>query len=129
MSDSMKPLNFIGTRYVIDIPTSEDEKILVDIHELEDDGVRRPHELHLTLQNSQRGKDYPWLTAIAKIVSYFFQQGGAYKFFFDEMEEIFDPRGSYYIPGSQGVQTPSVVAHIGKILKHHFKDYPEVGSE
>lgn len=82
----------------------------------------RPFEIFI---NSKDVEHVQWVSALTRVMSAVFRKGGDVKFLIDEMEEVFDPRGGYFV-GSKLMG--SIVAHIGSILKEHMQSIGMVES-
>ena len=78
---------------------------------------RRPFEVFISCKNPEH---FQWITALTRVMSAVFRKGGDVTFLVEELMDVFDPRGGYFIPGGKGLFANSLVAHIGIILKKHF---------
>jgi len=76
---------------------------------------RRPFEIFI---NSKNMKDFQWVVALTRLISAVFRKGGDVTFLVDELLQVFDPQGGYFLPG--GKFMPSVVAQIGLTIKNHL---------
>jgi ribonucleoside-diphosphate reductase alpha chain len=77
------------------------------------DGSRRPFEIFIASKNIQH---FQWIAALTRTLSAVFRKPGQVEFLCDELEQVFDPQGGYW---DEGKIIPSVVAHIGKVLRAH----------
>ncbi len=114
-----------GSTYKIEPATMEDA-IYITINNAEMDDVVRPVEVFI---NCKHIPNYAWVSALTRIMSAVLQQPGPFpEFIIGELTESADPEGSYWIPPGQvgnpstkGIQCPSIVAHIGLVLRDHCK--------
>ncbi len=108
-----------GTTYKLR-PAGHDEALYLTINHIElEDGTLRPIEVFL---NSKNMESFPWITALTRMLSALFRQEGDYTFIIEELSQVFDPAGGYFIPGTQGQRVDSVVAHIATVLERHFRE-------
>ena len=106
-----------GVTYKLKPPIIE-EAIYLTINSAEVNGQMRPVELFI---NSKNMDSFQWISLITRLVSAHMRTAGAFPHFvIEEMLNTYDPHGSYFIPGT-GVKTPSIVAHIGYILREHCR--------
>lgn len=82
---------------------------------IEADGKRRPIEVFI---NTKDTTHFQWVTALTRVVSALFRKPGEFLFILDELQQVYDPQGGYW---DKGEMIPSVVAHIGKVLKEHCR--------
>ena len=116
-----RPDMLIGSTYKIKAPASA-QAIYITINDvILNAGTiheeRRPFEIFI---NSKEMKNFQWIVGFTRVMSGVFRKGGDVTFLVDEMTQVFDPQGGYFIPGSQGVWVNSVVAHMGLKLKDHL---------
>jgi len=75
----------------------------------------RPLEVFI---NSKHVESQQWITFATRLLSAVFRKGGDVTFVIDEMKNVHDPRGGYFLPG--GTLCNSIVAHIGIAIEEHF---------
>jgi hypothetical protein len=120
-----RPDSVRGTTYKIKPPTMDDA-IYVTINNIElEDGTERPIEIFI---NSKDTSSFMWMAALTRVISALFRQPGDFLFIIDELRQIFDPQGGYFIPGGGGI-CPSIVAHIGLTLEQHCRDLGMIETE
>jgi len=99
-------------------PGSSDHAFYVTINDIVDgNGVRRPVEMFVV---SKDIASFQWISALARLVSAVFRHTPDVRFISEELKEVFDPQGGYFIPGSKGKRANSIVAHIGHVLGQHL---------
>jgi len=99
-------------------PGSSDHAFYVTINNVVDvNGVTRPIEMFVV---SKDIASFQWISALARLVSAVFRHTPDVRFIADELKEVFDPQGGYFIPGSKGKRANSIVAHIGHVLGQHL---------
>jgi len=93
----------------------------VTINDIVLNNRRRPYEVFIF---SKDMRQLVLTTGLTRQTSAIFRKGGEYEFIADEMMEILDPSGGYFLQPDEnevkGWYCPSVVAHIGYVLKKHF---------
>ena len=105
-----------GKTYKIKPPTI-DSAMYITINDIAlPDGTRRPLEVFI---NTKHAPHYQWIMGMTRMISAIFRKIGPYEFVIDELEQVFDPQGGYFQGQSM---CPSVVAHLGKILRRHCED-------
>ena len=122
-----------GRTYKIS-PAVTDSAMYITINDLIlEDGTHRPVEMFIS---SKHVPHQQWITALTRMVSAIFRKPGPFLFVAEELQQIFDPQGGYFMKGSDGnsKMVPSVVAHVGTILQEHFEhigliDKPEMSEE
>lgn len=103
-----------GTTYKI--KPAEAAGVYLTINDLIDDaGRRRPFELFLS---SKDVDGYAWRAALARMISAIFRKGGDVTFVAEELKEIFDPRGGFWL---NGVYRPSLLAVVGETIERHMQ--------
>jgi len=102
-----------GTTYKIKPPTISCAMYITINHVLLPDGTYRPLEIFI---NSKHTEHHQWIVALTRMVSAVFRKPGPIEFAIDELEQVFDPQGGYWINGKM---CPSIVAHVGYILRKH----------
>lgn len=106
-----------GRTFKIAVPNC-DHRVYMTVNT---DEAGRPWEMFLSTKNPEW---HALFTYVARSVSAVLRHGGGYEFIFDEMCDTFDPKGGYFIRG--GKYMPSVIAHLGHVLKQHYGKKPEV---
>ena len=103
-----------GRTYKIN-PAVTDSAMYITINDvIQEDGTRRPLEMFIS---SKHVAHQQWINALTRMISAIFRKPGPYLFVAEELGEIFDPAGGYF---SESKRMPSVVAHVGAVLKEHF---------
>lgn len=89
----------------------------VTINNIElEDGTLRPFEIFIASKSVQ---NHQWVTALTRMISAVFRKPGDVSFVVEELMQVFDPQGGYW---EDGQMVPSVVAHIGLVLKRHIAE-------
>ena len=72
--------------------------------------------------NSKAMESFQWISAL--MISYTRQlsAGIPVNQIIDDMEQTFDPKGSYINPDGSNEEMHSVVQHLGRLLKRHVDD-------
>lgn len=104
-----------GFTYKLKWPGS-DHAIYVTINDIVKDGRRRPFEIFI---NSKNMEHYAWTVALTRMISAVFRRGGDVSFVVEELKDVFDPRGGYWMGGHY---VPSLLAAIGRIVEQHMID-------
>jgi hypothetical protein len=65
-------------------------------------------------------KEFMYCEAVARVLTGVLQKGGEFKFLLDELAQIEQPNGGYYIPQTQGQYSGSLVSHIGLAILEFF---------
>jgi len=104
-----------GKTYKIKPPVYDEALYVTINHMTLPDGSKRPIEIFVNSKNMQ---SFQWITALTRVLSALFRQPGDFSFIIDELKQVFDPHGGYFIPGGGG-RVDSVVAHIGKVIEKH----------
>jgi hypothetical protein len=117
-----------GSTYKIKPPSSDNALYITINNMVTAEGKVRPIEIFL---NSKSMESFQWITALTRVISALFRQPGDFLFIIDELKQVFDPKGGYYVPGGRGAYANSVVAHIGMVIEEHCKslgllDAPEL---
>lgn len=110
-----RPYKVEGFTYKIKSPHFE-AAFYITINNIEVDGGVRPIEIFINTNNAEQ---HQWIIALARIISALFRLPGDYTYIFPELEQVFDPKGGYF---DKQAMIPSVVAHIGKVLKEHCEE-------
>jgi hypothetical protein len=111
-----RPDVVVGSTYRIRPPTMG-SALYITINDIVlADGTRRPIEIFVNTKNTEH---YQWVVALTRVISALFRKPGEFLFLIDELQQVFDPTGGYW----EGAKMmPSVVAHIGAVLKQHCRD-------
>ncbi len=111
-----RPAEVDGTTYKVQPPIYE-EALYVTINNITlDNGSLRPIELFVNSKNMQ---SFQWITGMTRLISALFRQPTDFTFIIEELKQVFDPHGGFFVPGSKGQQCPSVVAYLGIIIEQH----------
>ena len=107
-----------GSTYKIK-PTGSDHAMYITINDIvHDDGTRRPFEIFI---NSKHLDSFQYIAVMTRLISAVWRTNGDHRFVVDEMKQIFDPQGGYFLPKGGGF-CPSVVAHIGMVIEKHINN-------
>lgn len=113
-----RPTKMRGTTYKVKPPTME-AALYITINDLDlPDGSRRPFEIFL---NSKDVTNSQWMVAVTRLLSGHFRQPTDFLWAIDELKQVYDPKGSYFIPGGGG-SCGGIVAHIARVLEEHCRD-------
>lgn len=121
MNEKLKrPEYLLGSTYKIKPTDGSSSALYITINDIVlNEGTEfeeiRPFEIFI---NSKNVEHVQWVAALTRVMSAIFRKGGDVSFLCEELEEVFDPRGGYFV-GSKMVD--SLVAHIGHVLKQHMK--------
>ena len=102
-----------GQTYKIKWPES-DHSIYITINDVVQDGCVRPFEVFI---NSKNVDHFAWTVALTRMISAVFRRGGDVSFVVDELKNVFDPRGGYWV---EGRYIPSLLAAIGEVIERHM---------
>jgi len=102
-----------GQTYKIKWPES-DHSIYITINDVVQDGRVRPFEVFI---NSKNVDHFAWTVALTRMISAVFRRGGDVSFVVDELKNVFDPRGGYWV---EGRYIPSLLAAIGEVIERHM---------
>lgn len=121
MNESIKrPEVLNGSTYKIQ--PAEGEALYVTINDYVLDTKRVPYEMFIKSKDTSH---LQWADALTLVISATFRKGGDVGFLAKELQQVFDPKGGYFVKGEGFV--PSIVAHIGLVLgKHLGTKEPEV---
>lgn len=78
------------------------------------DGKRRPFELFLNTKDRTHDQ---WITAVTRLVSAIFRQPLDFAFMLEELKQVEDTRGAYFIPG--GAMCGGIVSHVARVIEEH----------
>ena len=98
-------------RWVGDITTGS---YYVTITNFEFKGKLRPYEIFF---NSKDTRHYPWMVALARMISAVFQRGENVSFVAYELQEVFDPAGSQIV-GNRSFK--SLLDMVGQVIERHM---------
>lgn len=71
--------------------------------------------------NSKEMKSFQWISALMVSYSKAIRDGRPIKELIQDMKNVFDPNGSYFVEGGGGVQVNSLVHHLALIIEQHIK--------
>lgn len=110
-----RPEELEGYTYKIRYP-GLDQAFYITINDyIGSDGARRPFEIFI---NSKSVKHQEWITALTRMISAIFRRGGDVTFIVEELKQVFSAQGGAFVNRKY---VPSLVAHIGGTIEHHFK--------
>lgn len=104
-------------------PGNIDHSVYVTFNHTFENGKPRLIEMFIV---SRCMESFQWISALSRLVSAVFRNTSDLEFLVGELKQVFDPKGGYFIPGSQGKYANSVVAHIGHLLDVHIKRLQEM---
>ncbi len=105
-----------GTTYKI-TPSKIDSAIYITINNIEINGKTRPIEVFINCKDME---SYQWISCTTKLLSAILRHDGEFPAYaIQELLDTHDPTGGYIVPKSGGYFAPSIVAHIGWIIKRH----------
>lgn len=110
-----RPAKLHGTTYKIRPPMMSAALYITINDAALPDGSRRPLEIFL---NTKDTTHFQWMVAVTRLLSSIFRYPLPFEFAIDELKQVHDPHGSYFIPGSGGI-CGGIVAHIAKVLETH----------
>ncbi len=117
MTKLERPDSVPGTTYKLRwLEGLQDETYYLTITNIEYKGKLRPFEVFFT---STSPRHYPWMTALARMISAVFRRGENVKFVATELQEVFDPRGPQHVAGAKH---KSLLSYIGKVIEQHMVD-------
>lgn len=107
-----RPDEVPGNTHKIKTPHSE-HAIYITFNRIEEeDGQAVPIEIFV---NSKCMDSFSWITALTRVISAIFREGGSATFLIGELKAVFDPNGGYYKRG--GLYIPSIAAEVGYIIE------------
>ena len=110
-----RPSYLEGATYKI-TPLNYGSMYLTVNDSVDEEGRHRPFEIFINMKGSE---DYAWIKTLSLVISAIFRRRGNYEMVMDELEDVVDPKGGYWIPRGDGHRVESVVAHIGYVLRQH----------
>lgn len=118
-----RPETLVGKTYKIKTPLQE-EAIYITINDIilnegTDRQQRRPFEIFI---NSKNMEHFQWTVALTRIISAVFRKGGEISFLIEELRSVWDPKGGYFKPGTNGVYMHSLVAEVGWVIEQHLTE-------
>ena len=102
-----------GTTYKIKPSVINCAMYITINHTVLPDGSLRPLEVFI---NSKHTEHHQWIVALTRMISAVFRKPGPIDFAIEELEEVFDPQGGYWVDGKM---MPSIIAHVGMVLRKH----------
>lgn len=107
-----------GVTYKIRPPTMN-AALYVTINDIDiGNEEKRPVEIFLASKDVAHQE---WIVALSRMISGLFRQPYDFTWVIDELRQVYDPKGGYFIPGTK-IMCGGVVAHIGYIIEQHCKD-------
>lgn len=113
-----RPPEVEGKTYKVQPPIYEEALYITINHITLADGTLRPIEVFI---NSKHMESFQWITGLTRVLSALFRQPQDFTFIIDELKQVFDPHGEYFIPGSGGKKAKSVVAHVAIVIEEHCR--------
>jgi hypothetical protein len=112
-----RPLKLAGTTYKIKPPTLE-AALYITINDIElPGGQRRPFEIFI---NSKDITHTQWIVALTRLLSGHFRQPLDFTWAIDELKQVYDPKGAYFLPGTHYL-CGGIVAHIAHVVEEHCR--------
>jgi|ETNvirnome_2_300_1030623.scaffolds.fasta_scaffold18837_3 ribonucleoside-diphosphate reductase alpha chain len=119
MSKPSRPNELAGSTYRLQwAGETETETYYLTINHVDRDGDGKlsPHELFFNTKNVIH---YPWMWALARMISAVFQRGANVSFVAYELQEVFDPRGGQIVGK---IKYRSLLDMIGRTIELHMKE-------
>lgn len=110
-----RPVILEGKTYKISNPHLTHAVYITINDHIDADGNKAPFEIFL---NSKDAENFQWISALMRVISAVFRQGGDLFFLADELKGVFDPRGGYW---KKENFIPSLVSEIGVVIELHLK--------
>jgi len=110
-----RPYKLNGCTYKIKPPTMNAALYVTINDTVLDDGARRPLEIFLASKDVTHAQ---WMIAVTRLLSAILRLRVPFGFAIDELKQVIDPQGSYFIPGGQG-QCGGIVAHVARVIEEH----------
>ena len=123
----IRPYSLEGKTYKI--KCGDEPALYITINHTEIAGRRYLFEVFL---NSKNTEYFQWVVALTRLISGVFRINASRefpegnKFLFDELKQVFDPKGGYFRPGTY---VPSIVAEIGMVMESRARELDDVGLE
>jgi ribonucleoside-diphosphate reductase alpha chain len=112
-----RPAKLSGTTYKIKPPTLE-AALYITINDIElPGGKRRPFEIFL---NSKDITHTQWMVALTRLLSGHFRQPLDFLWALDELKQVYDPKGAYFLPGTH-YMCGGIVSHIAHVIEEHCR--------
>lgn len=113
-----RPAKLRGTTYKIKPPTLNAALYITINDQRLDDGALRPFEIFLNTKDVTHSQ---WMIAVTRLLSGHFRQRQDFAWVIDELKQVFDPKGSYFLPGGGGL-CGGIVAHIATVIEEHCRE-------
>ncbi len=113
-----RPAKVLGATYKIKPPTMNAALYITINHIKLEDGSQRPIEVFLNTKDITHSQ---WMHALTRLLSALFRSPLPFEFAIQELKEVVDPKGSYFIPGGGG-QCGGLVDHIARVIEAHCID-------
>lgn len=113
-----RPDKVLGATYKIKPPTMHAALYITINHITLPDGSARPIEIFLNTKDVTHSQ---WMHALTRLLSAQFRSPLPFEFAIQELKEVVDPKGSYFIPGGGG-QCGGIVDHTARIIEQHCMD-------
>lgn len=104
-----------GVTYKIKPPTMDAALYVTINHQVVEGGKKRPFEIFI---NTKDTSSYQWIVAVTRLLSGHFRQPQDFFWVIDELSQITDPKGGYFLPGTKK-WCSGVTAHLAYILEEH----------
>lgn len=112
-----RPAKLSGTTYKIKPPTLE-AALYITINDIELPGSKhRPFEIFI---NSKDITHTQWIVALTRLLSGHFRQPLDFLWALDELKQVYDPKGAYFLPGTHYL-CGGIVAHIAHVVEEHCR--------
>jgi ribonucleoside-diphosphate reductase alpha chain len=108
-----RPSELEGKTYKLRWPTV-DYAFYITINDKDEDGKKTPFEIFVNTKSLQHQE---WIAALTRMISAIFRKGGDIEFVVEELEQVHSPTGGFWL---EGKYVPSLVALIGRTIKHHI---------
>lgn len=118
-----RPGKVLGSTYKIKPPTMN-AALYITINHIElDDGTPRPIEVFLNTKDTTHAQ---WMHALTRLLSAQFRSPLPFEFALQELKEVVDPQGSYFIPGGGG-SCGGIVDHVARVIEDHLVEIGAIG--
>lgn len=120
-----RPEILSGKTYKIKTPLCSDALYIT----INDTLIGSRHQVFEIFASGKNMEHHQWVTALTRVMSAVFRNGGNVKFLVRELLDIHDPKnGAHFKKGRKEV-VPSLVAEIGIILEQHLAHIDQLNGE
>lgn len=94
-------------------PTGYECAVYITINNLNN----KPFEIFVQCKNTD---SFQYIQTITRLISAIWRNGGNTDYVYEELKQIFDPKGGYFLPKGGGFVN-GVIHHIGMVIEKHIK--------